>query len=593
MSALPSTTTGPDRDERLARLLLELSERAGRGEAADVEEVARDHPDLAVELRELWAAAQFAEEFARPRTLARRTTIPPNAPAGRGADATPCADPGLAGRSFGDFDLLEEIGRGGMGVVYKAWQKSLGRVVALKTILRGEQATPADVARFQVEAEALAHLDHPNIVPIYGASDTDGQAWFSMRYVEGQTLTALLSRGPLRAGDAARLLAAIARAVDFAHGRGILHRDLKPSNILLDREGRPHVTDFGLAKRVQTQESPVATAPGGAAWTTLTHSGGIVGTPAYMAPEQVSGSRGTPSPASDVYSLGVILYEMLTGRPPFQAPTPVDTLLMVLDQDPVRPGMLNPKVDPDLELICLKCIQKEPELRYASAAQLAADLEAYLAGEQLSIRETRLADVGQLFARMFRETHHAVVLENWGVLWMCHSLKIFLQCVITAVMAWLGVRNPLWYLLLWGGGLMVWGAIFWRLRKRAGPVLFVERQVAHVWAAAILATISVFILEMLLKQPVLKLAPMLAVIAGITFVVKAGMLTGAFYVQAASQFLITIPMALFAAAGFPEYGILLFGVVTAVGFFIPGLHYCRQRLRTLQAQRDMLAEGEQ
>ena len=568
MSALPLTTSGPNRDERLARLLAELTENARQGQPADVEVVARDHPDLAVELRELWAAAQFAEEFARPRSPAHRTLR-----SGLGRSPVLSA-PSLTGRSFGDFELLEEIGRGGMGVVYKAVQRSLGRVVALKTILRGEQARPADVARFQVEAESLAHLDHPHIVGVYAAGEHDGQAWFSMRYVEGETLTALLSRGPLRARDAASLLAVIARAVDFAHERGILHRDLKPSNILIDREGRPHVTDFGLAKRVRATERE-------AAWTGLTHSGAIVGTPAYMAPEQVSGSRGKPSPASDVYSLGVILYEMLTGRPPFQAPTPVDTLLLVLDQDPVRPGLLNPKVDPDLELICLKCIQKEPELRYASAALLAADLEAYLAGEQLSVRRTRLADVGQLFGRLFRETHHAVVLENWGVLWMCHSLKIFLQCVITTVMAWQGVTNPLWYLLLWGGGLVVWGGIFWHLRKRAGPVLFIERQVAHVWAAAILGTISVFVLEILLRRPVLELAPMLAVIAGITFIVKAGMLTGAFYVQAVSQFLITIPMALF-----PDYGILLFGVVTAFGFFIPGLHYRRQRLRSLQAQRD-------
>src|SRR5262249_16912460 len=158
--------------------------------------------------------------------------------------------------------------------------------------------------------------------------------------------------------------------------------------------------------------------------------------------------------------------------------------------DPVRPRLLNPKVDPDLELICLKCLQKEPELRYASAAQLAADLEAYLHGENPSVRSFGLHDVKELIRLMLRETHNAVVLENWGVLWMCHSLKILLVCALTTWMACHDVKNPWWYLLLWGGSLCVWGAVFWQLRKRGGPVLFVERQVAHVWVAAVVATIG-------------------------------------------------------------------------------------------------------
>jgi serine/threonine-protein kinase len=255
-------------------------------------------------------------------------------------------------------------------------------------------------------------------------------------------------------------------------------------------------------------------------------------------------------------------------------------MLLVLDQDPVRPGMLNPGVDPDLELICLKCIQKVPELRYAQAADLARDLEAYLHHEQLSVRQTRLTDIGQFFSRLLRETHHAVVLENWGKLWMAHSLMVFQQCVLTTVMAWYGVTNPFWYLLLWGGGLVVWGGLFWHWRKRAGPVLFIERQVAHVWGAAVMATISVFVIEMLLPLPVLSLTPVLAVIAGMTFAVKAGMLSGTFYVSAAAEFLIAVPMALY-----PRWAPLLFGVVTGVSFFIPGLKYHRQRQRSLQAQR--------
>ncbi len=567
MSAMPAPAN-TDRDAVLAGLLQDLSARARQGQQPDLDAVAIAHPDLATELRQLWAAAQFAEAFVRPPA----PTLSHSTPAIRRAPARIPTSDGLP-RAFGDYDLIAELGRGGMGVVYKAWERGLGRPVALKMVLRGEHATPADLARFQVEARAAAHLDHPGIVPLYGAGEHEGQAYLAMRYVEGETLAALLARGPLRPREAAGLLAGVARAVHFAHERGILHRDLKPSNVLLDRAGQPHITDFGLAKRVAGAEA-VPVLSGG------TSSGAIVGTPAYMAPEQISGSRGTLSPASDVYALGVVLYEMLTGRPPFQAPTPVDTLLLVLDQEPVRPGLLNPKVDPDLELICLKCIQKEPELRYASAKGLADDLQAFLNNEPLSVRRGKLADLGGLFSRLLRETHHAVVLENWGVLWMCHSLKIFLSCAATTWMAWSGVTNPWWYLLLWGGGLMAWGVVFWKLRKRAGPVLFVERQVAHVWASAVAATIGVFVLEMLLGLPVLKLAPMLAAIAGMTFLVKAGMLSGSFYLSSAALFLTAIPMALW-----PDYGPLLFGAVTAVCFFVPGLKYHLQRRRSRRAQQ--------
>jgi serine/threonine protein kinase len=584
MSSPSSTLSADDRDELLARLLAELADKARRGEPADVEPMAAAYPDLAKELRELWAAAQFADEFARPPDAVRLTPRPQPMAASPQPEPRPA---NFTGRTFGDYELLEEIGRGGMGVVYRARETSLNRIVALKMILRGEHARAEDLARFAVEAQAAAHLEHPNIVPIYASGEHEGQAYFCMRYVEGETLAALLARGPLRPRDAAAVLAVISRAVHFAHQRGILHRDLKPANVLLVGQAAslsggpggqagslsyvPMITDFGLAKRVAGAEGM----PVGAG---LTHSGAILGTPAYMAPEQITVSRGKPSPASDVYSLGVILYEMLTGRPPFQAPTAVDTLLLVLEQDPVRPGMLNPKVDADLELICLKCIQKEPELRYAGAGDLARDLEAYLNGEELSVRRTRLTDVGQFFSRLLRETHHAVVLENWGLLWMAHSVMILSQCVLTTLLAWNGVRNPFVYLGLWGGGLMAWGVLFWKWRKRAGPVLFIERQVAHVWGAAILATISVFIAEMLLALPVLTLAPLLAVIAGMTFMVKAGMLSGAFYLSAAAEFAIAAPMALY-----PEYGLLLFGLVTAVCFFIPGLKYYRQRQRSLQS----------
>ena len=556
MNAVPSSRPEAESDQLLADLLADLADQVRHGREPDVEAAAARHPDLARELRELWAAAQIADAL----------TVRGSGGAFR---AEPAAPPAAPPRAFGDYELLGELGRGGMGVVYRARQRSLQRTVALKMILRGEFATPEDLARFQTEARAAARLDHPGIVAVHDAGECDGQAYFSMRHVEGQTLAALLAAGPMKPRDAAACLAVIGRAVHYAHEHGILHRDLKPSNVLIDGDGRQHVTDFGLAKWVKGSAGAATGGP--------TLSGAILGTPAYMAPEQISKQRGKPSPASDVYSLGVILYEMLTGRPPFQAPTPVDTLLLALDQDPVRPRLLNPKVDPDLEMICLKCLQKEPALRYAGAADLAADLEAYLGGEELSVGPVSLGSLLGLLKRALRETHHAVVLENWGVLWMYHSAMILLITVLTTAMHWARVVDWWWYLLLWGGGLMLWGTVFWQLRKRGGPVLFVERQVAHVWAGAIAATIGVFVTERLLHLPALTLSPILAVIAGLTFVVKAGMLSGSFYVYAAVLFLTAVPMALCP----PEYGPLMFGVVSAVCFFVPGLKYHRQRLRSL------------
>jgi eukaryotic-like serine/threonine-protein kinase len=279
-------------------------------------------------------------------------------------------------RYFGDYEIIREIARGGMGVVFQARQVSLNRLVALKMILAGQLANDTDVKRFYTEAEAAANLDHPGIVPIYEVGQHQGQHYFSMGFIEGQSLSQRLAEGPLPPGDAAELMKKVAESIEYAHQHGVIHRDLKPANILLDSKGNPRVTDFGLAKKREVDSG-------------LTGSGQIMGTPSYMPPEQTGGKRSEIGPAADVYSLGATLYAMITGRPPFQAATPMDTLIQVVGDEPVPPRRLNASIPRDLETICLKCLEKEPGKRYSSAAAMEEDLRRYLAGEPIAARPVR------------------------------------------------------------------------------------------------------------------------------------------------------------------------------------------------------------
>jgi tRNA A-37 threonylcarbamoyl transferase component Bud32 len=279
---------------------------------------------------------------------------------------------------FGDYELMEEIARGGMGVVYKARQKSLNRVVALKMILAGKFASDADVKRFRTEAEAAANLQHPNIVAIHEVGEHEGRHYFSMDLVEGKDLARVIADKPMPAPKAAAVLKTIAEAVHYAHQRGTLHRDLKPQNVLLDPDGQPRITDFGLAKQMQNDSN-------------LTQSGAVMGSPSYMPPEQATGQQTEIGPASDVYSLGAILYQMLTGKAPFNGATAVDTLRQVIEQEPVAPSKLNGKVPEDLETICLKCLEKKPEHRYASARALAEELVRFLNHEPILARPASAA----------------------------------------------------------------------------------------------------------------------------------------------------------------------------------------------------------
>jgi WD40 repeat protein/tRNA A-37 threonylcarbamoyl transferase component Bud32 len=276
-------------------------------------------------------------------------------------------------RTFADYELLEKIARGGMGMVYKARHKKLNRIVALKMILSGQFASDEELGRFHTEAEAAAQLDHPGIVPVFEVGEHDGQHFFSMGFVEGGSLWTRVKERPLPAKEAAGLVKQIAEAVAYAHERGIIHRDLKPGNVLLEKDGRPRVADFGLAKQVMGDSH-------------LTVSGQLIGTPSYMSPEQAAGKTHDVGPAADIWALGAILYCLLIGRPPFHAASSVETLKQVLEREPVPPRQLNANVDRDLDTICLKCLRKEPQQRYASALALAEDLHRFLAKEPILAR---------------------------------------------------------------------------------------------------------------------------------------------------------------------------------------------------------------
>ena len=538
-----------DVDLRLATLVEELQQSLRQGDIQYVELLCQENPDLETDLRELWAAmvaATVAGDQFRMMDENLEYHLSPVSSA-----STHSQQFNLPQRQ-GDFELTEELGRGGMGVVYRAHQISLDREVALKMILPGRLSEPEHVERFQQEAEAAAQLDHPGIISIYEVGKFAEQPFFCMQLVAGQTIGELGQKQAFEQRQSAAMLLEVSEAIQYAHRRGVLHRDLKPSNIMVDRDGKTHVTDFGLAKRFTHDHD-------------ITQTGAILGTPAYMAPEQASGGRGSTGVHTDIYALGAILYFMVTGRPPFSAATPVDTVLLVLDQEVTAPRVLNAQIDRDLEMIILKCLQKPVDLRYRSAQQLADDLRAYLNNEPVSANQGRFSSI---IAAWFSETPHAAVLQKWGMLWMWHSVVLLIACIITNAMFLSGFDNRLYYSTTWTLGLGTWAIVFWKIRHLRGSVLFVERQIAHAWAASMIAIALLFPIESLLGLKSLQTAPVLGLISGMVFLFKAGILTGKFYLQAAALFLTSIIM-----AAFPKYALTLFGCVSALCFFIPGWHY--------------------
>lgn len=475
-------------------------------------------------------------------------------------------------RRFGDYELLGELARGGMGVVFRARHRGLRRVVALKMILAGEFASPEDLARFRLEASSAAHLDHPGIVPIFEFGQIEGQHFYTMALIDGPSLSSLLDAGPVDERRAAMIVRKVAEAVAYAHGKGVIHRDLKPANILLARVDasttaqtspsdrlpfEPKVTDFGLAKRDTGDRG-------------LTATGTAVGTPSYMSPEQAAGRVSEVGPASDVYSLGAILYELLTGRPPFRAANSVETLMQVVENMPAPPRLLNPAIDVDLETICLKCLEKSPSLRYASAQSLADDLRRYLDGDPIEARSVNLVSRVTL---ALRKRRHEEEFRGWG-------RAVFLAGIIV-----LAAHGAIFALHSIGYGpllahwlprvmmvLLLFATLYYNRPHSIWPTNAAERLIWVVWGGFFLGLLAINVILASLRLPAHLSYAFSMLLGGLCFFVLGSHLWGGCYVIGLA-FLAAAPLLAHAPDVAPLIdGLMWFAAITSVG-----VHYWPQR----------------
>jgi serine/threonine-protein kinase len=532
----------PQEEVRFAELMTRLADEMDAGAEVSLPEVCAKYPQYESRLRELWgtlivtrAAGSFSTSMLEfDNELSQSLPLP-------------C--------DFGDYVIESEIGRGGMGVVFKATRKADQHPVAIKMILNGEYASATQRERFFAEGKVVENLQHPNIVPILEIGEFKETPFICMEYIEGTTLTELIESERLKEEEICQLSIKLCDAVQFAHQQGILHRDIKPSNILVRKSGDPLLLDFGLAKQLSVSLSE-----------DLTRSGAILGTPAYMSPEQASGTRDRVSEATDVYALGSVLYFMATGQAPFSGQTIVDVLFQVLEQEPISPRSLNPEISRGMEHVILRCMEKARDQRYATAQSLADDLTAVL--EHQPVGQLGLK---QQLSRVMRDTHHASLLDNWGIIWIWNSVIMLFAGVTMHMNYSVGYDDQRDYLVTWAAKLVLWAVVFWLLRRRMGPVTFVERQLAHVWAACFAFMVVISVMESAMDLKPLTLAPLWAVACGMAFFINAGMLSGAFYIHAIALLLCSALM-----LAVPNYAALMFGLTTSGCFLLSGVKYYRR-----------------